>query len=63
MEMNNLKLEDAANKVIHERIKKIGGDGGLIAINNLGEISMPFNTEGMYRAAINSLGKFEIGIY
>ncbi|NND62333.1 MAG: beta-aspartyl-peptidase, partial [Flavobacteriaceae bacterium] len=44
-------------------ITKIGGDGGLIAVDAKGNITMPFNTEGMYRASKNSEGKIEIGIY
>ena len=51
MEMAQLDLKTATSKVIHNRIKKIGGDGGLIAIDNKGNIEMPFNTDGMYRAS------------
>lgn len=50
MEYKGLSLEEAANEVIHKRILEIGGDGGLIAIDAQGNIAMPFNTEGMYRA-------------
>ena len=54
IEMSGLSLEKATNEVIHNRLKKIGGDGGLIAIDKFGNIAMPFNTEGMYRAAKSS---------
>jgi L-asparaginase / beta-aspartyl-peptidase len=50
MEFQNLTLEEAAEKVIHSRLKKLNGDGGLIAVDSKGNITMPFNTEGMYRA-------------
>ena len=62
MEMSKMTIEDAANQVIHTRLQEIGGDGGLIAIDNKGNITMPFNTEGMYRAAKskNSLSIVEI---
>ena len=63
MEYKGLSLEDAANEVIQNRILEIGGDGGLIALNQKGEIAMPFNTEGMYRACKNSDGMLEIKIY
>ncbi len=63
IEHKGLSLEDASNEVIHHRIQKIKGDGGLIAINSRGEIAMPFNTEGMYRACKTSDGKEEISIY
>ena len=63
MEMSKLNLSDAANKVIHQRMKDLGGDGGLIAVDKYGNISMPFNTEGMYRAAKSNKDIDEIKIY
>ena len=51
MEYKGLSLEDACNEVIHDRLLKINGDGGLIAVDTSGNIAMPFNTEGMYRAS------------
>ncbi len=63
IEHKGLRLEDAANEVINHRLLKINGDGGLIAINSKGEIAMPFNTEGMYRACKNSKGEEKIEIY
>ncbi|MGB5385331.1 MAG: isoaspartyl peptidase/L-asparaginase, partial [Eudoraea sp.] len=38
-------------------------DGGLIAVDALGNIAMPFNTEGMYRACKSSDGADQISIY
>jgi beta-aspartyl-peptidase (threonine type) len=49
--------------VIHKRIVEIKGDGGLIAVDAKGNIAMPFNTEGMYRACKSSSGREEILIY
>ena len=63
MELKGLSLLEAANEVIHKRILEIGGDGGLIAVDAKGNIAMPFNTEGMYRAAKSSTKKEEISIY
>jgi beta-aspartyl-peptidase (threonine type) len=63
MEYKGLTLEAAASEVIHKRILEIGGDGGLIAVDTKGNISMPFNTEGMYRALKTFEGKKEISIY
>ena len=63
MEHKNYALEKAANEVINKRILKIKGDGGLIAVDAKGNISMPFNTEGMYRACKSSNGKEEVLIY
>ncbi len=63
MEYKGLSLEDATHQVIYERMPEIGGDGGLIAVDTKGNVCMPFNTEGMYRAYKTSAGKEEISIY
>lgn len=63
MEFKGLSMVDAASEVIHQRILEIGGDGGLIAVDVNGNIAMPFNTEGMYRAMKTSQGRKEISIY
>ncbi len=63
IEHKGMSLEAAASEVIHRRLLEINGDGGLIAINTKAEISMPFNTEGMYRACKASNGEELIAIY
>ena len=63
MEHKGMTLEQATNEVINKRILEINGDGGLIAIDAKGNIAMPFNTEGMYRACKSSSGYEEIAIY
>ena len=63
MEHKNMSLADASNEVIHKRILEIGGDGGIIAVDTNGNIAMPFNTEGMYRASKSSTGIEEVSIY
>jgi len=63
MEHKNMSLVEASNEVIHKRILEINGDGGLIAIDRFGNIAMPFNTEGMYRACKSSNGNEEVSIY
>ncbi|RKE99060.1 isoaspartyl peptidase/L-asparaginase family protein [Ichthyenterobacterium magnum] len=63
MEHKGLSLEEASNEVINKRILEIKGDGGLIAVDTKGNIAMPFNTEGMYRASKSSNGNEEISIY
>ena len=45
--IQRLFLEKAAGEVINKRILRIKGDGGLIALDAKGNISMPFNTDGM----------------
>jgi beta-aspartyl-peptidase (threonine type) len=44
-------------------LSSLQGDGGLIALDRDGNIAMPFNSEGMYRAAIDAKGRRTIGIY
>ena len=63
MEFKGMSLDKAASEVIHKRMLEINGDGGLIAVDAQGNISMPFNTEGMYRASKDFRGQKEIGIY
>ena len=63
MEYKGLSLEAAAREVIQKRLLEIGGDGGLIAVDVHGNIAMPFNTEGMYRASNTSLGRKTVQIY
>ncbi len=63
MEYKGMSLSEAASEVIQKRILEIGGDGGLIAVDAKGNIAMPFNTEGMYRASRISGEKEKISIY
>jgi len=56
-------LEEAANTVVNDVLVKARGEGGVIAIDRLGNIAMPFNSEGMYRASIDTEGKLEVAIY
>jgi beta-aspartyl-peptidase (threonine type) len=62
MEYGGMKLEGAAQTALDEA-KKIGGSGGLIAIDREGNITLPFNTSGMYRGYIDPNGKFVVEIY
>lgn len=58
-----LSLEEAAQTVVLQKLKKMGGRGGLIAIDKFGNITMPFNTKGMYRAYKKNSEEEYIGIY
>lgn len=49
MEYKGLGVQEAANEVINNKLKKVGGEGGLIALDRYGNVAMPFNSEGMYR--------------
>jgi L-asparaginase / beta-aspartyl-peptidase len=58
-----LSLKDAAHEVVMVKLKKLGGTGGLIAADKDGNIAMPFNSQGMYRASIDKDGKINVEIY
>lgn len=61
MELLGEPLEQAADAVIHQLLEK--GDGGLIAVDGAGRIAMPYSSEGMYRAAADHDGSFEVHIW
>jgi beta-aspartyl-peptidase (threonine type) len=63
MEYKSLPIQQAADLVIHQKLQNAGGDGGVIVMDRLGNIGISFNTEGMYRAYVNSEGKPVIEIY
>jgi beta-aspartyl-peptidase (threonine type) len=63
MEYKGMSLKDAANFVIMNKLDKMGGTGGVIAIDHQGHVSMPFNTPGMYRGSVGMDGKVVIEIY
>jgi beta-aspartyl-peptidase (threonine type) len=44
-------------------VARLGGDGGLIAVDRRGTVAMPFNSEGMYRASIDRRGKIRVEIF
>lgn len=58
-----LSLQDACDVLVHDKLMKINGEGGLVAIDTTGNIAMPFNSEGMYRACKSSNGFAEVKIY
>ncbi|MBW5374480.1 beta-aspartyl-peptidase [Salmonella enterica subsp. enterica serovar Heidelberg] len=50
MEYGGLSLADACERVVMEKLPALGGSGGLIAVDHEGNVALPFNSEGMYRA-------------
>ena len=63
VEYKGMTVDDAAREVIFEKLVALKGDGGVIAMDRHGNISMPFNTVGMYRASIDTSGKVNILLY
>jgi len=63
VEYKGMKLQAAADEVIHKELTGLHGDGGVIAIAPDGTMAWSFNTPGMYRAKLAEGGKLEVGIY
>ena len=63
MEYKNLSLHDAMHIVVHEKLVRIGGEGGIIGTDAKGNVAMLFNSAGMYRAAKSNNGFEVIAIY
>ena len=62
MKYKNSGLTEAARETV-DNLRDIGGEGGLIAVDRLGNVALPFNSEGMYRGFVNSDGEMIIEIY
>ena len=62
MEYRGMALNEAAQAVL-DKVAKLGGTGGLIAIDRQGNVALPFNTSGMYRGYVDPDGKFVVEIY
>jgi L-asparaginase / beta-aspartyl-peptidase len=63
MEYKGLTLAEACELVVQDKLVKIGGEGGLVAVDAAGNLAMPFNSEGMYRAAKRTGEAVEIKIF
>jgi beta-aspartyl-peptidase (threonine type) len=63
MEYKGLSLKEACDFVVKDKLVKMGGEGGLIAIDKFGNIELPFNSEGMYRAWRTGDEAAEVRIY
>ena len=63
MEYGGYSLADAANKVVHETLVNMGGDGGIISVDKDGNIALTFNTSGMYRGYVRAGEKAVVEIY
>lgn len=63
MSYKGLTLEEACKQVVMKELVTIGGEGGLIAIDRAGNITTPFNSEGMYRGFKKSDGSQLIAIH
>lgn len=62
MEYKEVTIQEAASHVIMEKLAAVGGEGGVIGVSKNGDITMTFNSEGMYRGYIKP-GERYVGIY
>ena len=63
MEYKGLNLKEASELVVNDKLVKAGGSGGVICVDKSGNISMPFNSSGMFRGFATADGKEGIFIY
>jgi len=63
MEYKGLSLHEACQIVVKEKLVKMGGEGGLIAVDAKGNHEFCFNSAGMYRGVCNSEGREEVAFY
>lgn len=63
IEYKGLTLKEASELVVNDKLVKAGGSGGVISVDKSGNISMPFNSTGMFRGFASADGKEGIFIY
>ncbi|MHA6288240.1 isoaspartyl peptidase/L-asparaginase family protein [Maricaulis sp. CAU 1757] len=63
VELQEMSLQDAADRVIREELTEMGGDGGIVALTADGDIAWSFNTPGMYRARQSAGSDPVVAIY
>ena len=63
MEYKGMTLREASELVVNDKLVKAGGRGGVISLDKSGNVSMPFNSTGMFRGFATADGKEGIYIY
>ena len=58
-----MTVKAAADEVVNKKLKAVGGEGGVIALDSKGNFATPFNSEGMYRGWIGPDGVPHVSIY
>lgn len=59
----NVSIEEAGKAVLFDELLPAGGTGGVIIVDPKGNVAMPFNTSGMYRASVDGKGNKKVQIY
>jgi len=63
VQFTGVSLAEASRQVVGEQLTAMGGDGGIIAVDPQGNVSLTFNTSGMYRASIDAAGQLYVAIF
>jgi beta-aspartyl-peptidase (threonine type) len=63
MRHGGASLREAADRVVHEELPRVGGQGGLIAVDGRGRVVWSLNTAGMYRGQIDEAGSVRTAIF
>jgi len=63
MQYQHLPLARAVDAMVHDKLKRTGGEGGVIALDRDGNYAMDFNSAGMHRGVRDSRGHREIAMY
>ena len=63
MEYKGLSVKEASELVVNDKLVKAGGSGGVICVDKSGNISMPFNSAGMFRGFATADGREGIFVY
>ena len=63
MEYKGLSLKDAMHLVVHDKLLKLEGEGGMIGVDAKGNTAMVFNSDGMYRGTKTGPDEEDIAIY
>lgn len=63
VQYRHLTLAQAVHEVIHEKLRRSGAEGGVIAVDGAGHIAMDFNSVGMFRGARDSRGRRDVAMY
>jgi L-asparaginase / beta-aspartyl-peptidase len=63
MEYQGQPLAEAARTVVMDVLVRAGGEGGIIAMDERGNVAMPFNSPGMYRGSMGPDGVPSVAIF
>ncbi len=63
VQYKGMRLQGAADFMVHKELAAIHGDGGVIAITPDGQMAWSFNTPGMFRARLREGGAPQISLY